>query len=153
MAAYTYSFADVQAAIKGPNGSFSLGSGAGPSEEGISITMAEDKGTLTVGADGTGMHSLHAAKHGTVTVRVLKTSPVNSLLMDMYRLDTSSGANYGQATITVRDPIRGDSITCSFCGFRKAPDISFAKEGGVNEWSWNAAEIDQVLGNGKPAAI
>jgi len=153
MAAHTYSFADAQAAIAGPNGSFSIGNGAGPSEEGITVSYSDDIGSLTMGADGYGMHSLHAARNGTVTVRLLKTSPVNAMLMDMYNNDISSSANYGKNTISVRDPIRGDSITASFCGFKKAPDAAFAKDGGTNEWTWNAAQIDMKLGNGNPAAI
>lgn len=32
---------------------------------------------MTVGADGEVMHSLHAGKSGTITVTLLKTSPVN----------------------------------------------------------------------------
>lgn len=153
MAAKTYSFMDVQAAIAGPNGSFSMGNGAGPAEEGITISWTDDIGTLTMGADGSGMHSLHAARNGTVTIRLLKTSPLNHQLMTMYNSDTSSGANYGNNTISVRDPIRGDTITASYCGFKKAPDITFAKEGGMNEWAWNAAQIEASLGNGNPSLI
>ncbi len=52
-----YSFANVAAAIVGPGGSITLGNGAGPSEEGITISYTEDKNTMTIGADGSGMHS------------------------------------------------------------------------------------------------
>lgn len=117
------------------------------------ISWTDDIGTLTMGADGSGMHSLHAARNGTVTIRLLKTSPLNHQLMTMYNSDTSSGSNYGNNTISVRDPIRGDTITASYCGFKKAPDLTFAKEGGMNEWSWNAAQIEVSLGNGNPSLI
>jgi hypothetical protein len=36
--------------------------------------MTEAKNTMTVGADGEVMHSLHAGKSGTITVTLLKTS-------------------------------------------------------------------------------
>ena len=153
MASNTYSFLDVQAAIKGPNGSFSIGNGAGASDEGITIAQADDRGSLVVGADGYGMHSLHAAKSGTVTVRLLKTSPTNALLQDMFNVDTSSSANYGQNTISIRNPVSGDSVTCKGCGFRKQPDIVYGKDGGMYEWTWNAAQIDIVLGVGTPAVL
>jgi len=153
MASNSYSFADCQAAIKGPNGSFSIGNGAGAAEEGITITQNDDKGSLTMGADGSGMHSLHVSKAGMVTVRLLKTSPVNALLMDMYNADTASAAVYGQNTITLRDPARGDDIVCQNCGFRKAPDISFAKDGNIHEWSFNSPVIDYTLGVGTPAVV
>jgi len=153
MATQTYSFADCQAAISGPNGSFGLSQGAAPSEEGITISDIDDKSTLTMGADGSGMHSLHMSKAGTVTIRLLKTSPVNNLLMNMYNADTSSAAVFGRNIISVRDPVRGDSITCSFCGFRKPPDIAYAKDGNTHEWVFNASEVDRVLGSGQPALV
>ena len=43
---------DIVAAIKGPNGSFSLGNGAGVAEEGITIAMVDAKNTMVIGADG-----------------------------------------------------------------------------------------------------
>jgi hypothetical protein len=143
---------DCSAAINGPGGSFSLGNGSGAAEEGLTITMTEDKDTMTIGADGTGMHSLHAGKSGTVTLHLLKTSPTNALLMEMYNFQTKSSANHGQNNISVRDPVRGDSVQCRECAFRKAPNLSYAKDGGTNEWSFNAVFIDQKLGNGQPAA-
>jgi hypothetical protein len=149
MAAYSYSFLDVQCVIDGPAGNFSLSDG-GVAEEGISVAMAGDKDTMTVGADGQPMHSLHADKSGTVTLRLLKTSTLNYQLSEMYRVQTSSSANHGQNVISVRDPVRGDFITCSYCAFRKQPDLTFAKEAGVNEWSFNAGMIDMILGIGTP---
>ncbi|MBU9403923.1 DUF3277 family protein, partial [Burkholderia multivorans] len=60
----TYSFQDVTATIVGPGGAFSLGYGSANAEEGITIAQAGDKNTMTVGADGEVMHSLHADKSG-----------------------------------------------------------------------------------------
>ncbi|MCD4564801.1 phage protein, partial [Klebsiella pneumoniae] len=60
----TYSFIDVSASLTGPTGSIDLGYGSANSEEGITVVMAEAKNTMTVGADGEVMHSLHAGKSG-----------------------------------------------------------------------------------------
>lgn len=147
----TYSFLDVQAAIVGPGGSFSLSDG-GIAEEGISIARVEDVGTMVAGADGTPMHSLHAAKTGTVTIRLLKTSPINAMMSALYNYQTTSGAYYGQNTIVVNDPVRGDNHTCQLCGFRKHPDTVYGKEGGMMEWTFNAGRVDSVLGS-VPATI
>ena len=147
----TYSFIDNYAAISGPGGSFSIGSGAGNSEEGITVEMAEDKGTMTTGADGQVMHSLHAGKSGTATIRLLKTSPTNALLMAMYNFQSLTSANFGRNTITVTDAVRGDTITLSNVAFRRAPTITYAKEGGINEWSFNAGQVDHHLGTGEIA--
>jgi hypothetical protein len=55
-----YSFLDVSATISGPGGTFSIGSDAGVAEEGITTAYTGEKNTMTIGADGAGMHSLHA---------------------------------------------------------------------------------------------
>jgi hypothetical protein len=54
--------------------------------------MTEAKNTMTVGADGEVMHSLHGGKSGTITVTLLKTSPVNKKLSLMYNAQSQSSA-------------------------------------------------------------
>lgn len=60
----TYSFMDVTATLTGPTGSIDLGYGSASSEEGIVVAMGGPKNTMTIGADGEVMHSLHADKSG-----------------------------------------------------------------------------------------
>jgi hypothetical protein len=144
----TYSFIDVAATIVGPGGSFSLGYGAGNAEEGISIAMVEDKNTMTIGADGSVMHSLHAGNGGTVTLRFLKTSPTNQMLSEMYDLQRVTSAAWGQNTIVISDPARGDQISCRECAFQRWPNINYAKDGGTQEWAFHAGMIDGILGDG-----
>lgn len=142
-----YSFLDVTAAIVGPGGAFSLGSGAGVAEEGITIDPSTEIDGMQIGADGSGQHSLHADKSGKVTVRVLKTSPVNKLLSNMYNFQTASAASHGQNTITITDVARGDVITCQQVAFAKAPNLAYGKEAGTNDWEFNAITIDRTLGS------
>ena len=141
----TYSFLDVTASITGPGGSFNLGFGAGAAEEGITITRPDDKNTMLIGADGTPMHSLHAGKPGMVSVRLLKTSPVNGQLSQMYALQTSSSTLHGQNVITVRNNATGEVTTCQQAAFKKFPDISYAKDGNSNEWTFDIGIIDGIL--------
>lgn len=141
---YTYSFLDVHASITGPGGSFSLGSGSGASEEGIKVSMTEDKNTMTIGADGSPMHSLHAGKSGTVTISLLKTSPVNKNLADLYNLQTAVSSLHGANVLVIKNAL-GDSITCRAVAFSKYPDQVNAKEGGNNEWTFHAGIIDTSL--------
>lgn len=141
-----YSFLDVNASLVGPGGAFSLGNGAGSSEEGISIVASAEIGSMQIGADGYGQHTLHADKSGKVSIHLLKTSPTNALLSALYAFQTTSGAAYGQNTIVINDSSRGDVITCSQCGFAKAPDIAFGKEAGINTWEFNAIRIERTLG-------
>lgn len=146
----TYSFLDVNAAIDGPGGSISLGSGAGAAEEGITIEPIEDKNIMTIGADGQGMHSLVGGEAATVTVRLLKTSPVNALLQQMYNYQTSSSVLHGKNTIVVSDFGRGDLVTLQQVAFKKAPALNYAKEGGINEWTFDAINSAVTLGVGTP---
>ena len=144
----TYSYLDTMVSISGPNGSFSLGAGSGNTEGGVTITMTEDKNTMTVGADGTVMHSLHAGKSGTITVRLLKTSPTNALLSEMYGLDIVNCRSHGYNTISIRDMCRNDVIVAQQCAFAKFAEITFAKDGGEMVWTFHVGVIDFKLGSG-----
>lgn len=146
MPSQTYSFLDVQAALVGPGGVINLGNGSGADEEGISIEPAGEVGNMRIGADGSGMHSLHADRSGRVTVRLLKTSPVNAQLSAMLAFQRSSAATHGQNTITVTDSVRGDVITCRNCAFARTPPLAYGKEAGMVEWVFNALQIDPSLG-------
>lgn len=148
----TYSFLDIVAAIDGPGGSVNLGAGAGVAEEGITIESVNDKNAMITGADGSGMHSLRADNSKTVTVRLLKTSPVNALLMNMYNYQTMSSATHGKNTISVRDVARGDAITLEQVAFKRPPNLEYQVEGGMNEWQFDAIDSTTVLGVGTPEA-
>ena len=146
----TYSFQDVAAAIVGVGGSINLASGAAVAEEGITIEAVEDKNIMTIGADGSGMHSLVSNEASTVTVRLLKTSPVNAQLQLMYNLQTLSSLVHGKNVITVRDVVRGDAIVLTSAAFKKRPTVTYAKEGGMMEWTFDAIKTTQILGVGTP---
>lgn len=146
MAGKTYSFLDVAAAIVGPGGAFSLGSGAGAAEEGISVEPLDDINIMQVGADGSGQHSLSANKSCRVTVRLLKTSPVNQQLSLMMNFQRASASAHGQNTINITDLARGDVITCTQAAFARAPTLNYQKAAGINEWTFDCVSYDGVLG-------
>lgn len=142
----TYSFQDVTATLAGPTGVFDLGYGAAVADEGITTAMAGDKNTMMIGADGEGMHSLHADKSGTVTVRLLKTSPQNAKLMAMYDAQSLSASLWGMNVIIIRNPKSGDITTARECAFKKKPDLNYKKDGDIVEWTFDAIKIDSLLG-------
>jgi hypothetical protein len=144
----TYSFLDVHATLSGPGGTVSLGAGAGNAEEGISMEFTEDKDRLVFGADGSPMHSLIASQGGKALVRVLKTSPINSVLAALYNFQKSSSALWGQNVFTLVDPVSGDDYTGTQVAFTKFPRNDFAKEAGMLEWDLNIGVLEVVLGNG-----
>ena len=142
----SYGFGDVFATLTGPGGIVSLGYGAGASEEGITVEPTEDKETLTIGADGTPMHSLHAGRHGTITIRLLKTSNSNALLQLMYDAQQLNTALWGQNTLVITHITSGDTATATSVAFRRPPTITYAKDGGLMEWGFSAGYIDRFLG-------
>lgn len=146
----TYSFLDVNAAINGPGGSINLASGAGAADEGIIVAAVADRNVMQTGAGGEGQHSLIASTASLVTLTLLKTSPVNARLMQMYNYQTSSSVLHGKNTLVISDFARGDIITLTKVAFKKVPDIANAKEAGTNVWTFDAIRTNHVLGTGTP---
>lgn len=143
-----YSFLDVVAAIAGPGLVANLGSGAAVAEEGITIESVEDKNIMNIGADGKGQHSLVASDACTVTIRLLKTSPINAILMLGYEFQSSSSSFWGRNVLTVTNPATGDVTTIQSAAFKKRPALNYAKEAGFNEWTFDAIKVNSVLGIG-----
>lgn len=142
----SYSFLDVVATLSGPTGSANLAMGAGTSDEGISFEQIGDKNTMQIGSGGHVQHSLHADKSGRVIVRLLKTSPQNAVLQQMYDIQTSSASLHGQNTVVCQQKASGDVTTARQVAFKRKPPISYQKEAGMIEWEFDAGQIDTVLG-------
>ncbi len=144
-----YSFLDCCVGIEGPFLAIpNIGSGSGAAEEGVTITMREDKTTLLMGADGSGMHSLHAGNSGTISIRILKTSPYNAALSAAYNAQRLSSGNWGQNLIYLRMHGSEDVATAWGCAFTRMPNLSYAKDGGTNEWSFTCVSIEAMLAAG-----
>jgi hypothetical protein len=143
---------DVVATIFGPGtGGFLMGGpDAASAEEGLTATLGEETNTQTIGADGSVMNSLHASRAGTCTVRLMKTSPVNQLLMALYNYQRLSSLLWGRNTITVRDVARGDLYTMVGCAFVRFPTNAYAKVGNVLEYEFHVSLMDPFLGPGAP---
>lgn len=144
-----YSFLNVNASIVGPGGILNLAAGAAAAEEGITIEPVEDKNIMTIGADGRGQHSLVASDAVSLTVRLLKTSPINAALMNMYDLQSASSALWGQNVFTITDSARGDYTVIQSAAFKKKPSITYAKEAGMMEWTFDGIKANSVLGVGQ----
>lgn len=148
----TYSFLDTSLAISGPGGSFTIGGdGTSAAEEGFTIEPIGEKNTMTESADGDVMHSLHATKTGKLTVRLLKTSPYNRVISQLYNFQTTSSASHGQNVITARDVARGDVASGRKVAFAKQTSVTYAKLGGNQEWEFHIGVLDLLLGSGAPA--
>lgn len=142
----SYSFLDVTANLKGPGISIDLGFGSSNSEEGIDIDPVEDKNTMTPGADGEVMHSLHAANTALVTLRYLKTSPTNKLLMDAYNAQKQSGSSWGQNTLVIRNTAAQDLHTGTQVAFKRKSKMGYKKVGDIYEWQLDVGKHESHLG-------
>lgn len=145
----TYAFANFVASLAGPGGVISLGYGAGNAEEGVTVEPIEEKDLMTVGADGSIMHSLRSSNAARATVRLLKTSPVNALLQNLYNFQKNSSANWGQNVLVLADVVRGDVLTMTSVAFSRQTPVAYAKDAGMNEWAFFGS-LNQQLGLGIP---
>lgn len=144
----TYSFLNISCKMAGPGVVANLAAGAAAAEEGITLEPSTEKNVMTIGADGQGQHSLVADDSCKLTIRLLKTSPLNSVLMAAYDLQSTSSALWGVNTFTLSDSARGDFSVIQQAAFKKKPTITYAKEGGMMEWEFDGIQANSVLGSG-----
>lgn len=143
-----YSFLNINCTLVGPGGLLNLAAGAAAAEEGIKVEAVEDKNVMTIGADGKGQHSLIASDAVTVTVSLLKTSPLNAALMIMYNLQSATSQLWGANVFTIIDSARNDYTVVQGAAFKKRPTLTYAKEGGMNEWIFDGISANSLLGKG-----
>ncbi len=143
-----YSFLNISCQMVGPGIASNLAAGAAAAEEGITVEPTTDKNVMTIGADGKGQHSLVADDSCKLTVRLLKTSPLNAALMIAYDLQTVSSALHGINTFTLADSARGDFTVIQQAAFKKRPVLTYAKEAGMMEWEFDGIQVNSVLGAG-----
>src|SRR5215469_9683205 len=134
--------------ISGPSGSATVGGdGTGSAEEGFSIVFEEDRDIMTQGADGSVMHSLTAAKRGRVELHLLKTSPINAALSQIFASDSANGSlNWAKNTMSARNAISGDTYQITGVAIRKFADNNYQTRGNILTWVFNASVIDPALG-------
>jgi hypothetical protein len=142
----TYSFADVSATLTGAAGLINLGYGSASAKEGITVTQTQPRNNMTVGADGEVMHSLRCDKSGTVTVRLLYTSPVNAQLQAMFDAQSLSSSLWGANVIAIRNSGNNEIITCRDCAFQGQPERVYNEDGQMLEWVFDCGKIDTVTG-------
>lgn len=144
----TWSFTNFALTLTGPGGAITLGDGSGAAKEGATFEFVENKNTMTIGADGSGMQSLNASTAGKITVRLLKTSPTNGLLSAMYAFQSTSSANWGQNVMAGSDIVRGEQYSCQQVAFSKFPNNTYAMEAGTIEWVFDIGVMDPALAVG-----
>lgn len=141
-----YSFSEVTATLTGAAGVVDLGAGSANTKEGITIALAQARNVMTVGADGEYMHSLRCDKSGTVTVRLLYTSPVNAKLQALYEAQALTPSSWGNNVLVIVNKGNTETTTCRGVAFQKQPDRTYSEDGQFLEWVFDCGKIDTISG-------
>jgi hypothetical protein len=147
-----YSFLDVNATIIGPGLAAQIGNGAGSAADGsIATAFDEDKTKTDTGSDGSLMHSLRATQTGIITVKLLKVSPINSVLSSAYAFQRQSTGNWGINVIRITNKVSGDVATGNQMAFVKYPENEWAENGNMLSWTFRGI-VTELLGANTPVA-
>ncbi len=144
----TYSFKDVSGAFAHPlAGAFIFGGQIGMGQ--ISISMATDKTSHDVAADGTVMVSFISGDNGAIDIEVQQTSELHSFLLAWYNLiktasDLGDVSNWASAAITIRSLLDGASHVIQGLSPSKIPDKVYAAQGGKITWHLMAADVQNL---------
>lgn len=142
MSTSTYSFADVTMTISHPAIGQYVASGAGIGS--ITTTMATDRSTHDVSADGSVMVSKIKGRNGSHAVSVQQTSDLNKWLLRLYNyLETGPANEWAGISIVMRAPRMGEMITSTGVSFQKLPDKPYQAQGQQVTWNLMAADIQQ----------
>lgn len=143
-----YSFLSISCLFVGPGIASNLAAGAAIAEEGITLEAAEDKNKMDIGADGVGQHTLIASDAATLTIRTLKTSPANAALQIAYDTQSLTPSLWGLNQVSITDSNRGDVSVLVSVAFKKKATITYAKEAGMMEWTFDVINANSILGGG-----
>ena len=138
-----YSFLDLAGALASPELGAYVFTGKGIGQ--LVVSMATEKSSHSVGADGSVMISKIAGHNGTIQIQCQQTSDLHKWLLAaynaMYLADTSSWANIAA---TLRNTSDGTSHLATGISFQKIGDKSYAAQGGNVTWVLMAADIQSL---------
>jgi hypothetical protein len=146
-----YSFSDVHGLFVGPGGVIPFGMGFGSADEGITFEQTEDKNKMTVGAGGDYMHALIMNDSAKASIHLLKTSPLNAALTQMFAYQKTSSLFWGKNLLSVTNPATGDQNSGAGVAFTRRPSNSYAKDPNQLVWDFEIGALYVTLGAGVPA--
>lgn len=141
----TYSFEDVTVTVTDRQAGMQYvtsGSGIGT----ITITMATDRTTHDVSADGAIMVSKVKGRNGSISMAIQQTTDFNKWLVKAYNyLESKSPDRWAELTLVIRSNNLHDHITCTGVSFQKLPDRPYQAQGQQVTWQLMAADIQQDI--------
>lgn len=115
----------------------------------ISIEVADDDWTESVGADGSVVRSLKANNLATATLTLQQTSPINDFLSGKLFADRQlPGA--GLFSLTVKDLLGTSTFFSGTAYVKKQATMEFAHESTEREWTISLVDFVSVIGGTIP---
>lgn len=110
----------------------------------ISVEMAEDAWTHTVGADGEEARSKSNNGSGKVTLRLQQSSGLNKILSELHEADKAD--NGGVAPLMIADKSGVSLHATDEAYILKAPTAVYGKTLGEREWVLQCSNIKHCVG-------
>ena len=139
----TYSFGDVTATLNfaGIIPYSITGEGTGS----IDITMATEKTSHDIAADGSVMVSKILGDNGSVAISLQQTSTAHKMLLLWYNyLKAASSSEWANNSMVIRNNVYGETIVCTGVSPQNKPGISFQAQGQKVTWTLMAADIQHL---------
>lgn len=112
----------------------------------VRIAQNEDAFTTYVGTDGFVTRSKTNNRTAVVTLSLAQTSAGNTALATLYNLDINAPNGAGVGTFICRDRNGTAVFKASKAWIQKPPDVAFAREATVREWTIALADLERFDG-------
>lgn len=143
-----YSFKDTAGTYTNPvAGAFLFAGQIGMNQ--AHVTMATEKTTHTVAADGTVMITYIAGDNGSIAIEVQQTSDAHKFFLEAYNTlkalaDQGNITSWGAGAITLRNLLDGSMHVATGVSFPKIPDKVYAAQGQNITWNLMCADIQNI---------
>lgn len=139
----SYTMAHVSIAYA-PFGGGAYDCKTGLAEDGVTITMAEDYGERTVGADGSTLWSEYCSNHGTITLNIMANSPAYAFFSTLQTAQRATGTK-GRDTMTIVNKDFTEQFSCKDVAIQSIGDVTYDKAGNASRAiTFNAGDIQRT---------
>lgn len=116
----------------------------------IKISSAADSFKMKVGGRGDVARSKTRNKSGSVTFRLMASSPFNAILSAIHNNDVAKPNGAGVSSLQVADKNGASLDFARKAWIRKIPDQDYADEDQPVEWVIDCAQLERLIGGNGP---
>lgn len=137
-----YGFGDVSLTVSHDKKGQYVANGTGLVS--VSTSMATDRSTHDVAADGSVMTSKIKGRNGSHAIVVQQTSAFDRWLTDLYKyLEGAPVSEWAGITVVIKVPGINNTITSTGVSFQKLPDRPYQAQGQQITWNFMCQDIQQ----------